>query len=52
MRADHTRVVCGAFSEPEDAESYASACEQEWKDRFPEWKNPPMFTVELTTYYG
>ena len=52
VRDDHTRVVCGVFSEDPEAEEYAGACEQEWKDRFPDWKNPPVFTVELTTFYG
>lgn len=52
MRADYTRVVCGGFSEYQDAVEYAGNCEQEWKDRFPDWKTPPLFTVELTTYYG
>jgi hypothetical protein len=52
VRADQSRVVCGAFADNDEATDYAGACEQEWKDRFPDWNHPPLFTVELTTFYG
>jgi len=51
IRDDQTQSVCGGFSEPDDAGNFAEACEQDWKDRFPD-DNCPKFRVGLTTFYG
>lgn len=45
----NTRTVVGSFSNTEDADDFATACEQEWLDKVGE---EMPHRVELTTYYG
>jgi hypothetical protein len=52
IRDDHSQSVCGGFSEPDAAGEFASACEQEWRDKYPHWEGVPKFKVTLTTFYG
>lgn len=45
-------TICGGFSEPEDADAFRDACEQEWKDKHIEDGGTVMFGVVMTTFYG
>lgn len=50
--ADYSSVICGVFAYVQDAEEFASACFQEWKDMYPSWDKHPLFRVAISTFYG
>lgn len=44
-----TTTVIGVFPTYEGADAFKGACEQDWRDKHPEYM--PDFEVLMTTYY-